>query len=116
MEDGQQRRACPPECGAGLVSDRQVPARRRVVRLARRVRYRNVLHPDVVSGSAIIPDPLFAALLEHMERSVSSGQVVWREEDVPPGKGNTIEWEAILLPFLLVVGAHGMLAGMRRSS
>lgn len=106
LRDGERRRV--------MVSEK-VPVRR-VVRLARRVRYRNVLPPGVASGTTIPEDPLLASLLVHMERSVQSGQVVWREEDVPSGGGKTMQWEAILLPFLLVVGAHGMLTGMRRGS
>ena len=112
VEDGPQRRACPPECGAGLVSDRQAPARRGVVRLARRIQYRNVLPPDVSSGSVATPDPILAALLEHIERSQSGGQVVWRREE-SQGKEKNAEWEAILLPFFLVAGAHSLLIGIR---
>lgn len=92
------------------------PKIRRAVRIARRVRYRNVLPPAAASGSVGAPDPLFAALLERMDRSVQSGQVVWGEEDLASGMGrDTVEWEAILLPFLLIAGAHGMLIGSRRS-
>lgn len=90
---------------------------RRAVRIARRVRYRNVLPPAASGGSVGAPDPLFASLLERMDRSVQSGQVVWEEEDLASGMGrDTVEWEAIVLPFLLIAGAHGMLTGMRRKA
>ena len=88
------------------------PNVRRVVRAARRVRYRNVL--PAASGSVGASDPLFAALLERMDRSVQSGQIVWREEDSASERENTVEWEAVLLPLLLVVGAHSLLIGVRR--
>lgn len=90
------------------------PKIRRAVRVARRVRYRNVL-PAAASGSVGAPDPLFATLLERMDRSVQSGQVVWGEDGVSERGRNTVEWEAIVLPFLLIAGVHGMLTGMRRS-
>ncbi|MBI2636203.1 lamin tail domain-containing protein, partial [Candidatus Peregrinibacteria bacterium] len=94
----------------GDTSNRSVPSKvRRVVRLARRVRYHNILPPDVASGSVVAADPLFAALLERMGRSVQSGQVVWGEKEVAPGMEKTTEWEFLVLPLLAIVGCHGML-------
>ncbi len=94
----------------GDTSNRSIPSKvRRVVRLARRVRYRNILPPDVASGSVVAADPLFAALLERMGRSVQSGQVVWGEEEVTPGKEKMTEWEFLVLPLLAIVGCHGVL-------
>ncbi|OGJ57577.1 hypothetical protein A3H22_00895 [Candidatus Peribacteria bacterium RIFCSPLOWO2_12_FULL_55_15] len=87
---------------------------RRVVRIARRMRYRNVLPPSVLSGSIATPDPMLAALLERMDRSVQSGQVVWGEEGTSGEGRDTMEWEAVLLPFLLIAGAHSLLIGVRR--
>lgn len=92
------------------------PKVRRVVRRARRIRYRNVLPEGGESGTLVTADPLFTALLAHMDRSVQSGQVVWKEEDRAEGKEKTVEWEAIFLPLLLVLGAHCLLTGMRRGS
>lgn len=89
----------------------------RAARLARRVRYRNIFPKGMESGRVAVPDdPLLAAIIEQAKRSQSGGQMVWEQEVVPPGKGKTVEWEVMLLPFLLVVGAHGILTGIRRSS
>lgn len=91
------------------------PTARRAVRIARRVRYRNVL-PSAASGSVAAPDPLFAALLERMDRSVQSGQIVWGEDGSSERGRNMVEWEAMLLPFLLIAGAHGVLTGFMKRS
>lgn len=90
------------------------PKVRRVVRIARRVRYRDVI-PPAASGGISAPDPLLAAIRERMDRSVQSGQVMWGEDGASGMGKNMVEWEAMLLPFLLIAGAHGVLTGMRKS-
>lgn len=91
------------------------PPARRAVRIARRVRYRNVL-PPAASGGLSAPDPLLAAIRERMERSVQSGQVVWGEVGTAWGKRDTLELEAMLLPLLLIAGAHGVWTGLRKGA